>query len=425
MGEGQARRSSPGPAAARLWFWGVFLLAPLALAYTGYGFVLLVRGNTGLPDDFMRRWREQRYVLMSKDPYDVLFTHEEGMGKQPPTLNFKHVEVEKQIGALDNIAYPPWTYMTGILLHSMPLPWGRLQYAFANLLGLASIGWWAMKQTPLGLSNLARWFLPLSMLGTMPFWCTLAYGQYGVLLVALVAWSVSLSEAGWGVAAGVLMGMAMLKPSFTLPFGLLLLCRRDWRAVAVAAMYVLGGGLLVCWMTHTGPETFMLQMQADAPRYVLDLPGLLKALVVARVPLKVAMPGLILIFLIATGWWVIYMGDRASLLDRLAVAGLAARLFTYHRPYDDLLLVFLLVALAVRCMKRPTQSLALATLAVGLSLWLPLGFGWKWPFAAIQHICWLSGTVVLTQDILATSGNSGEAKTAVLTANGVPARSTR
>ena len=177
-------------------------------------------------------------------------------------------------------------------------------------------------------------------------------------------------------------------------------------------------GLLVCWMTRTAPEIFMSQMQADAPRYVLDLPGLLKALVVAEVPLKVAIPGLILIFLIATGWWVVYMGNRASTLDRLAIAGLAARLFTYHRPYDDLLLVFLLVALTVRLMKRSTPSLVMTTLAVGLSLWLPLGFGWKWPFAAIQHLCWVSGAVVLTRDILATPGRSGETQTAVLAANG-------
>jgi Glycosyltransferase family 87 len=416
--EGQTGRASPVSVAARIWFWGVLVLAPLAFAYTGYGFVLLARGNTGLPDDFMRRWREQRYVLTSKDPYDVLFTHEERMGQRPPTLNFRHVDVEKQIGALDTIGYPPWTYMTGILLHSMPLPWARLQYAFANLLALASIGWWAVKQTPQGLPGSAKWFLPLSMLGTMPFWSTLAYGQYGVLLVAMVAWSVSLSEAGWCVAAGVLMGMAMLKPSFTLPFGLLLLCRRHWRAVAVAATYVLSGGLLVCWMTRTAPETFMGQMQADAPRYVLDLPGLLKALVVAKVPLKLAFPGLILIFLIATGWWMIYMGDRASMLDCLAIGGLTARLFTYHRPYDDLLLVFLLVALTVRSMKKPTPSLAMATLAVGLSLWLPLGFGWKWPFAAMQHLCWVLGAAVLTRDILRKPDRGGEANTAVLTANG-------
>jgi Glycosyltransferase family 87 len=417
--EGQTPRASPASAAARIWFWGVLVLAPLAVAYTGYGFVLLVRGNTGLPDDFMRRWREQRYVLMSKNPGDVFFTHEERMGRRPPpTLNFRHVEVEKEVGVLDAIAYPPWTYMTGVLLHSLPLPWARLQYAFANLLALASIWWWAMKQAPQGLHGWARWFLPLSMLGTMPFWCTLAYGQYGVLQVAMLAWSVSLSEVGWGVAAGVLMGMAMLKPSFTLPFGLLLLCRRNWRAVAVAGTYVLVGGLLVCWMTRTPLATFMSQAQTGAVRYALDLPGLLKALVLAHVPLNVALPGLALIFLIATWSWVIYMGDRASMLDRLAIAGLAARLFTYHRPYDDLLLVFLLVALTVRCMKRPTQSLAVATVAVGLSLWLPLGFGWKWPFAALQHLCWVSGAVVLTRDILATAGRSGQAKTAVLTANG-------
>ncbi len=418
--EGQTGRASSVSAAARICFWGVLVLAPLALAYTGYGFVLLVRGNTGLPDDFMRRWREQRYVLMSKDPGDIFFTYEERMGRRPPpTLNFRHVEVEKEIGVLDALAYPPWTYTTGLLLHSMPLPWARIQYAFANLLALAAIVLWSMKWTPQGLPGLARGVLPLSVLGTMPFWCTLAYGQYGVLQVAMIAWSLSLSEAGWGVSAGVLMGMAMLKPSFTLPFGLLLLCRRNWRAVAVAGAYVLVGGLLVCWMTRTPPETFMSQAEAGAVRYALDLPSLLKALVVAaHVPLKVALPGLTLIFLIATGWWVLYMGDRASILDRLAIAGLAARLFTYHRPYDDLLLVFLLVALTVRWMKKPTPSLAMATLAVGLSLWLPLGFGWKWPFAAMQHLCWVSGAVVLTRDILTTPGHGGEVKTAALTANG-------
>jgi hypothetical protein len=148
-----------------------------------------------------------------------------------------------------------------------------------------------------------------------------------------------------------------------------------------------------------------VQTQADAARYVLDLPGVLKALVSAKVPLNVAVPGLILAFLIGAWWWMIWMGDRASALDRLAIAGLSARLFTYHRPYDDLLLLFLLAALTIRWTKRPTltltQSLATATLAVGLSLWLPLGFGWKWPFAAMQHLCWVAGAVVLTRDILA------------------------
>jgi hypothetical protein len=241
----------------------------------------------------------------------------------------------------------------------------------------------------------------------MAFGVTLTYGQYGVLLVAMVAWSALLLEDRWSVLAGLLFGMAMLKPSFAIPFGLLLLYRGDWRAVAVAAVYVGVGGLLVCWLARTPLETFMSQMQADATRYVLELPGLLKAVVAARVPLKLAMPWLMLAFLVAMGWWMISMGDRAGMLDHLAVAGLAARIFTYHRPYDDLLIVFLLVALEVRLMKRPTRALAAAMIAVGLSLWLPLGFGWKWPFAAMQHLCWFWGVAALTKEILATPG--GEA----------------
>jgi hypothetical protein len=333
--------------------------------------------------------------------FDVLFTHDQQIGIKPPTLNFRYAAVDRRIGEVDAIGYPPWTYATGILLHSLPLPWGRLQFALLNLLAVASIGRWAITLAPVEVSTSARWVLPLSVFGTMSFCSTLIYGQYGVLLVAMIAWSASFLERRRSVPSGLLLGMAMLKPSCAIPFGLLPLCRRDWRSLAVTATYVAGGGLLVCWMTHTTMGTFISQMQADASRHVIEIGGLLKALVVAKVPLPLAMPALIAILVLAGGWWMISMGNRAGMLDRLAVAGLVARIFTYHRPYDDLLLVFLLLALEVRLMQRPTRALAAAMLAVGLSLWLPLGFERKWPVMAMQYICWIWGSVVLTQEILA------------------------
>jgi hypothetical protein len=384
-----------------LWLLGVVLFSLLSLAYAGHGMVLLFRGHTGLPDDFMRRWREQRYVLFFTNPYDVRFTRGVRMGENLPTIAFRHVEENPEIGALDIIGYPPWTYATGIVLHSFALRWARLQYALINLFAVAVIGLWVLQRAPYGAPCMSKLMLPLMALGTMPVWCTLAYGQYGVLLIAMLAWSLSLSYAGKSVLSGVLLGMAMLKPTFTLPFCLILVHRRDLRSLAVGAAYVVLGGLGVCALTTTGPQRFLSQMQADAVGVALDMPSLLKGLVVAlKIPLQVALPGLILIFLVLTWWWIVYVSHRATLLDHMAIAGLAARLFTYHRPYDDLLLVFLLLALAIRCMNRPTPSLIMSLLVVGLSLWLPLGFGWKWPFAAMQHVCWVWGAGALSWDIL-------------------------
>lgn len=96
----------------------------------------------------MRRWREQRYVLASKKPYDVLFTLEEKLGRNPPASRFRHMDEDPEIGVVDTIGYPPWTYFSGLLIHSLPLRWARLQFWFANLFALTALVLWALKQAP-------------------------------------------------------------------------------------------------------------------------------------------------------------------------------------------------------------------------------------------------------------------------------------
>jgi len=393
---------SPNPPRSHhaLWTWGLLILLPLAIFYSGRGLIILARGHTGRPDDFARRWREERYVIARINPYDVLFTRDRSIGRPLPTSDFRTVPADPAVGGLDTIGYPPWTYFSGLAFHSARLPWGRWQYAVANLIALVAITLWALGEAPPRSAPAARWFLPVCCLATMPFFCTLTYGQYGVLLIALLAWSARLSGTRrWWVSA-LLMGVAMLKPSVTLAFLLVPLRGRRGPELFLTAAYVALAGLAVCAWTRTDPHVFMLQMRVDSERYVLDAPGLLKAAVVAGVPLRIAMPGLMLVLLAAAFLWIREFGGRETVLDQLAIAGLTARIFTYHRPYDDLLLVFLLVALTARLIKRPTTGLLAGTFLVGLSLWLPLGFGWKWPFAAMQHLCWFAGAAILTADVL-------------------------
>jgi glycosyl transferase family 87 len=391
------QKTSPGFAR---WPWLLFVFLPLAVVNSGHGFLYLARGNSRLPDDFPRRWREEQYVLAGKNPYDILFTRDQAIGRPFPAVEFQRVPIDPAVGILDYVGYPPWTYFTGVALHSAPLPWGRYQYAAINLIALVALVLWAVGEAPRSCDLEARWFLPISFLATMPFFVTLTYGQYGVIVLAMLACSARLSGGRCWWLSGLLLGVAMLKPTMAAAFFLLPLARRRWGELIVAAAYTAVGCVVICAMTRTSPILFLAQMESDSTRSVVETGSLLKGVWEAGVPLKIALPTLIIALGAAGYLWIRALGSRATILDRLAIAGFIARLYTYHRPYDDLLLTFLLVALAVRLIRKPAPILLAAMLLVGLSLWLPLGFHWRWPALAFQHFCWFVGVAVLNADIL-------------------------
>jgi len=77
-----------------------------------------------------------------------------------------------------------------------------------------------------------------------------------------------------------------------------------------------------------------------------------------------------------------------------AIAGVAARLWTYHKTYDDLIVGFVLVALArVAVMVSGRRKLVAAALflLVGASLWVPPRVGATELFRPAKLVAWLAG----------------------------------
>jgi hypothetical protein len=60
------------------------------------------------------------------------------------------------------------------------------------------------------------------------------------------------------------------------------------------------------------------------------------------------------------------------LATSFAVLSVIARLWMYHRRYDDTMLIFLLVVLGGLTLRRPSAWRLIVFGLVGLSLWLPL-----------------------------------------------------
>jgi hypothetical protein len=89
---------------------------------------------------------------------------------------------------------------------------------------------------------------------------------------------------------------------------------------------------------------------------------------------------------------------RRPVEQLFALASLAAVTWTHHKPYDEVVILLLIIPLAALALGRPRDpwvavaALASALLAMHLSLtgWVP-----KHPLAAVQLLVWTVGLLVL------------------------------
>ncbi|MBF2015358.1 MAG: hypothetical protein IGS23_09185, partial [Rivularia sp. T60_A2020_040] len=68
---------------------------------------------------------------------------------------------------------------------------------------------------------------------------------------------------------------------------------------------------------------------------------------------------------------IIYLCRNYSLLNLFAICCVVGRVFTYHRIYDNLMVIFLLLAIIRITFEKPSKLNILFLSLVSLSLWLP------------------------------------------------------
>jgi Glycosyltransferase family 87 len=327
------------PALVRLGAAGLLLLT---LVYQAKGNLDLVSGtDPGSAVDLYNRDREQALFAEGRNPFD----HNTG-------------------------SQPPWGYPTGVLFTWPPWPAVRVYFAVVNLAALMVVMWWAYRQGR-GLTSEARWLLAGAAAAFGGSCTATEVGQVGIVVTALLALSLWCDERGRPVATGVLVALALIKPTISAPFAVALLMTGRWRASAVAAAYGALGSAVTWAITGAAPWHMLGQLAQAAGGYADDgTIGLVEVLGPLGVPaglrnplaaLAVTVPGLALM------WHL-----RGSLPLAFAVAAVWGRLWTYHKSYDDVMLVFLLVPLGVHALRRPSSALALGAFAiVGLLAWLP------------------------------------------------------
>jgi hypothetical protein len=160
------------------------------------------------------------------------------------------------------------------------------------------------------------------------------------------------------------------------------------------AIYVLIADAAIWLLTKTNPIEMTLQMLRATQGYMQVGYGPMTRLRSAGLPQSVAV-SLTAVTVGAAAAIVTWGWAKSPLLSQYAIAAVAGRLWTYHQLYDNLMLLFLLLALGDLALRMGRKLHWCAFAAVGISLWAP----GRWcDFAAFQNfqmLTWIIGLAVL------------------------------
>ncbi len=271
---------------------------------------------------------------------------------------------------------PPWTYALHLLVYPVwPLRIVRAYLTLAGLLSLALVGWlaWASSRA---WPPLPRALLLASTVALGAVNATFTQGQNGLFVnagLAALLWGLGCPGRLRDSVAGIGWALAMAKPTSALPFILIALVAGRWRIVLAGVAILAAVTAAVAARTHT-PVIVLFEQFSRAS---LDVVGqganiIQRSLVVAGANAALVRN----VGVVAGGVLGVILAIRHRAAPVLLQAGLlaiVARLWSYHRAYDDLLLVFAVIAVAhvSRTRRQPVPwALLAATLALPYSLYV-------------------------------------------------------
>jgi hypothetical protein len=382
-----------------LWIICVVLLIPGA-NWMRLGFKGVVAGYPPGHGDFHARWMEQRYVENRQNPYDIVLREAAIYHQRPIPECSRDDRTDPSIGPLQHwqCGYPPWAYFSAAAF-VLPIryEYARNYFAVLNALALGiSLAWAYQVGRPH--SRAGGVFLATAVLAMYANFVCLDLGQYGILINALLIGVYILVERHRPVLAGITFGVAAIKPQITALFAIVFLVRRQWTLLAAATAYV----LLACggtwYLTKTNPIEMLGQMRVVVGAYIgrgtSSIPQLLLNLGMEQ---QVAAPLTIVLGLVST-LVIMWLWRNSPTLTLFAVAATIGRIWTYHQTPDNVMLIFLVVALGKLVLDHRSIWTVIAFFAVACSLTIRFQFHTiAYPLwaAFAQMSSWLFGMAVL------------------------------
>ncbi|MGJ5628764.1 glycosyltransferase 87 family protein [Nostoc sp. CALU 1950] len=354
------------------------ILSLLCLAYFTKGFYHLIFDPTGAKD-LHSRWQEQQYIYRGLYPYD--------MRKDSP-------QIIAELGPIISGGYPPWAFFTGFVVFP-PISWEltRWYHAFLNIISLSILGWFAYQiGRPYG--KLKAWFTTVACLSISSHTTTLGLGQYGIIINALLIGVFCFLQNRQNIIAGLLLGLALAKPNISALYFFVLIVRKQTRSVLACCLYILVASSVIGGLVKLSP-IYMLFSEIQVASYFVQS-GSSGINILMNLGINPAV-AIILSGLLATSiiLLVLFCIKNSNLIYLFAIASVIGRLWTYHLIYDNVMLIFLLIAVIKMTWDKPNQSNIVVLSLVLMSLVIPAKIA-EFPYAIIlQSVIWIGSVIYL------------------------------
>ena len=360
--------------------------------------------------DLDRRWQEVQYVFHGENPYDVLFANSaRARSVEPPeqTSVGRFATVDPGLGLPDGVDYPPWAFTTEALFVWLPSRQSQeFFYSVLMCVGLAIVFVWVYHQLK-NESPLAAYAVGMAALAAASWVTSIVVGNFPPVLLPLLIACHTLLNSRKDVAAGLVLGVAMLKPTVAGPFFLVLLVKRRWAAAAVCAAWVCATSAVTWALTHTDPLHMLVQMFVASKLWIGDGFGPAQYLMSAGVPPFSATATTAVAFLLLGLYCLWLLRDR-SMLALFSIAAITSRFWSYHMYYDDAFMLFALVFLAREIFASGQRIAMLAFCLACLALWVPHHIALIPALQILQLCTWLLLAFVVLRLSLVPSAEQRE-----------------
>jgi hypothetical protein len=384
------------------------VLAILAVYHLGKGFYYLaVQQPPAAVPDLLNRRTENAYFLDRVSPLSQYFLYESVDEHDVSAKPWAIGADRSPHGAVYAGGLPPWTYPLQLVVYiPSELNLARLYLALLDLISLSAIvwfGWKAVKGS--GGSRVACGAAALGVLAIGANNNTMTHGQNSLIINAALGLALGASRNSPGrvrsVGEGAALALTMTKPSSSVLFLVAAAFRRRYASLGICVVILGAATLFAGWWLRI-PLLLQFAQFDRASLAVVDtganplLYGLSPALESTKAARDIlGVTGLLVALLAA---WRLHDIDLPGLLG---VIGVVSRLFTYHSDYDDVLIAFLLIALAARAFGREGMMRWKAGwLLCGLTVWLPYTIYIPVSAQVLQISCWmlLAGAITLYPD---------------------------
>lgn len=371
--------------------WLLWLLAGLMFAQGCYKFVSGLHGAWILDADLDMQMRAAEYDLFRAQYYP---NHQ--VEKAPPGVVQRFPEGVRAIHSV----YPPYAFPTfAAYFEPGGISQGRvvlLTLWVASLAGMGAMGFHALRDGGPAIACIGA----LTAFAISGNKSALHLGQFVMPCVGLLMLQLRLIRRGRPIAAGLCWSLAMVKPQVALPFAALFLLRKQWQGLAVGAVVL---GLLswaACAWTDNDLVAVLAQWSGNASKnfategFKASPAALADAIGTDRLAVQLSLLAAAAALLCFAAAAVRRLGSDC-LLPLAGLASVAGMLCFYHRLYDQIMLLPMLLAvmsLAVRSAHPGAAALAVAALA---SLLVPIRlYETLPPLVPAAATIWILGGVV-------------------------------